>query len=167
MRKFEKISYAQFQKDLSEKIDMEKIYNDLKLPKRGTSNSAGYDFCAPYDFVLVPGEIIKIFTGVKATMESDEFLMVIVRSSIGLKYNVRLCNQVGIIDSDYYNNDQNEGHICLALQNHGQKDWVIKKGDRVAQGIFVKYMITEEVDDVLNKRTGGIGSTNKGGNNNE
>lgn len=93
-------------------------------------------------------------------MESDEMLQLYVRSSLGFKYNIRLTNQVGIIDSDYYNNKDNEGHIWYSIQNHGDKEITFKKGDRTIQGIFTKYLLTS--DDKLNnnERISGFGSTN-------
>lgn len=157
MRKFEKISFNEFVKVFG---DNKTLYDDYMLPLRGTKYSAGYDFFAIKDYVIKPNEILKIPTGCKAKFESDEMLMLVVRSSVGFKYNVRLTNQVGIIESDYYNNPDNEGHMWFCLQNHGDKDFIINKGDAYAQGIFVKYLTTD--DDNVNKiRTGGIGSTNK------
>lgn len=87
-------------------------------------------------------------------------LMLVVRSSMGFKYNVRLTNQVGIIESDYYNNPDNEGHMWICLQNHGDKEYIINKGDAYAQGIFVKFLTTDD-DNAKTLRTGGLGSTNK------
>ena len=113
-RYFEKISFNQFKKDV---VDNKKMYDAYSLPRRGTKNSAGYDFEALYDFVIKPGEIKKIPLGIKASMNDNEVLFILVRSSQGFKYNVRMCNQVGVIDSDYYNNSDNEGHIFIKLQN--------------------------------------------------
>ena len=156
MRYFEKISFKQFSKDICNDKD---LYEEYELPKRATKNSAGYDFFALYDIVLHPGEILKIPTGYKAKFNFDEMLMLVVRSSMGFKYNVRMCNQVGIIDSDYYNNFDNEGHMWVSLQNEGKEDYVIKKGSAYCQGIFVKYLTCgDEIDTV---RESGIGSTNK------
>ena len=132
MRKFEKISYDQYENDLKGVC----LYSDIIIPKRATKHSAGYDFFSPVDFDLEPGDIIKVPTGIKVQMNNDEFLSIFVRSSMGFKYNVRLCNQVGIVDSDYYNNIDNEGHIYVALQNEGDKTFIIKKGDKFAQCIF-------------------------------
>jgi|LSQX01.2.fsa_nt_gb dUTP pyrophosphatase len=159
MRKFEKISYEQFIRDFKGYKDVE-AYDALVIPTRKTKKSAGYDFCAPVSFILRPNDIIRMPTGIKASMNDGEFLMVVVRSSTGFKYNVRICNQVGIIDGDYYNNEQNEGHIWIAFQNEGDSDWVVSKGDGVAQGIFVKYSVVNEEEDILTTRKGGIGSTN-------
>ena len=153
-RYFEKISFEQFSFDI---IDDKDIYDEYELPIRGSKYSCGYDFIAIYDMVIHPGDILKIPTGYKAKFKNDEFLMLVVRSSMGFKYNVRMCNQVGIIDSDYYNNSDNEGHIWIALQNEGHEDYVIKKGTAYAQGIFLKYLTCG--DDVSNVRDGGIGST--------
>lgn len=155
-RYFEKISFEQFKKDISNDMDS---YNDYELPKRATKNSCGYDFYAIDDIVIKPHEIKKIPTGVKAKFNNDEMLMLVVRSSMGFKYNVRMCNQVGIIDCDYYNNEDNEGHIWIALQNEGDAIYEVRKGMAYCQGIFVNYLTCgDEVDE---KRISGIGSTNK------
>jgi len=156
MRYFEKISFNQFSEDISNDKD---LYNNYELPMRATKSSCGYDFYAIEDMVLHPGEIKKIPTGYKAKFNEDEMLMLVVRSSMGFKYNVRMCNQVGIIDSDYYNNSDNEGHMWVALQNEGNRDYEIKKGTAYCQGIFVKYLICG--DEVNIERESGIGSTNK------
>lgn len=149
MRKFEKISLEQFKKDISED---ETLYRNYKLPERKTKSSAGYDIFAIEDFVIKPGEIKKVPTGIKALYPEDEVLMLFVRSSMGFKYNVRMCNQVGIIDADYYNNVDNEGHIWIALQNEGEKDFVVSAGDGIGQGIFIKYFTCG--DEVKEERMG-------------
>ena len=157
MRKFEKISEEQYNKDLKEVCS----YEDIAIPTRSTKHSAGYDFKSPIDFVLNPGESKKVPTGIKASMNEDEFLAILVRSSMGFKYNIRLCNQVGIIESDYYNNPDNEGHICIKIQNEGTEALTINKGDRFAQGIFMNFLITDD-DMSFGDRIGGMGSTGKG-----
>ena len=126
MRKFEKISFEQFKKDVN---DNKELYESYKMPKRETKCAAGYDFYALYDYTLKPGEIKKIPTGIKVVMEEDDVLLLLDRSSMGFKYNVRMCNQVGVIDADYYNNSNNEGHMWIRIQNEGDKDYVVKKGD--------------------------------------
>jgi len=156
MRFFEKISFEQFKEDV---MDDRELYDSYELPKRGSKNSCGYDFIAINDIILHPNDIIKIPSGYKAKFMEDEVLLLVVRSSMGFKYNVRMCNQVGVIDSDYYNNSSNEGHMWVALQNEGDKDYVIKKGEAYCQGIFLKYLTTG--DEVDNIRNGGIGSTNR------
>ena len=141
MRGFEKISFDQFKKDVEDNLE---LYNEFILPNRDTFHAAGYDFHAIKEFVLKPGDIKKIPTGVKVRMCNDEVLFLCVRSSQGFTYNIRLCNQIGIIDSDYYNNEVNEGHIWIALQNEGDKDYVVKKGDGIAQGIFSQFLLTDD-----------------------
>ncbi|MEG0021739.1 MAG: deoxyuridine 5'-triphosphate nucleotidohydrolase [Bacilli bacterium] len=154
MRKFEKINIIQFKKDIKNMN-----YENYNCPKRSTLNSAGYDFEALEDYIIKPNEIKKIPTGIKVVMNHDEMLMLVVRSSMGFKYNVRLCNQVGIIESDYYNNPSNDGHMWVALQNQGEKDYIIKKGDKFVQGIFVKFLTVDNEEEILEKRVGGFGST--------
>ena len=161
MRKFERISEKEFLKDVSNGN-----YEDILLPKRSTKNSAGYDFYSLYDITIKSNEIVKIPTGIKVCMNENEFLGIFIRSSLEFKYNIRMCNQVGIIDTDYYNNKDNEGHIFVCLQNDGDKDFVIRKGDRFVQGIFMPFLITDD-DNTTSRRIGGIGSTNKGDDNNE
>ena len=158
MRKFEKISFNQFKKDVK---DDKNLYESITLPKRGTKNAAGYDFFALYDYTLKPGEIMKVTTGIKVIMEEDEALFLLDRSSMGFKYNVRMCNQVGVIDSDYYNNSDNEGHMWIKIQNEGDKDYIVKKGDAMIQGIFTKYLKTDDDIESEEIRNGGFGSTNK------
>ena len=157
MRKFEKISYPEFVKVFG---DNKTLYDDYMLPLRGTKYSAGYDFFAIKDYVIKPNEILKIPTGYKATFESDEMLMIVVRSSMGFKYNVRLVNQVGVIDKDYYNNESNEGHLWIKLHNQGEKDYIVKKGDAICQGIFTKFLTVSDEEEIDKSRVGGFGSTN-------
>lgn len=129
------------------------------MPERKTAKSAGYDICVPEDVVLQPGVVKLVPTGLKAYMLEDEYLGVHIRSSIAVKKGIMLVNNVGIIDADYYNNEDNEGHIMLALLNTGKEAVVFKKNERVAQGIFYKYLAAD--DDKANAvRTGGFGSTN-------
>lgn len=158
MRKFEKISFDQFKKDIKDDFN---LYNSYNIPSRGTKHSAGYDFESLFDFSLKPNEIIKIATGIKSNMNEDEVLLLIIRSSMGFKYNVRLVNQVGVIDKDYYNNINNEGHIFIKLQNEGTSDFIVKKGDKICQGIFTKFLTVDDEKEIKNIRISGIGSTNK------
>lgn len=154
MRKFEKVSKEQLFKD-----GFVDEFNTV-LPVRSTKASAGYDISAYGNHVIHPGEIKKIPTGLKVSMPEDEVLLVIIRSSLGIKYNISLVNAVGVIDSDYYNNIDNEGHFWAILKNHGEEDFAINHGDRVCQGIFMKYGTTED-DNVTKVREGGFGSTGK------
>ena len=144
MRYFEKISFEEFKKDVIDDINLYKTY---PIPTRETKYAAGYDFYSLEDFILVPGEVKKIPTGIKANMNDDEVLLLMDRSSMGFKYNVRLCNQVGVIDKDYYNNKDNEGHIFIKIQNEGEKDYVVKKGDAICQGIFIKYLTVDHEEE--------------------
>ena len=158
MRKFEKISWEQWQKDIG---NDRAVYDMHELPKRHTKYSAGYDFRSPISFVLKPGEVRKVPTGVKFMMEEDEMLLLLVRSSMGFNHNVRLTNQVGVFESDYYNNPTNEGHAWISLQNHGIEDFVVQVGDRIGQGIFSKFLVVDGEAPIIETRTGGLGSTNK------
>lgn len=137
------------------------VYEELKLPKRATMGSAGYDFYSPLAFRLAPGETIKIPTGIRAWMREDYVLMVFPRSGLGFKYRLQLNNTVGIIDSDYYGSD-NEGHIFIKITNDSNEEKVLElsKGSGFAQGIFLPFGITEE-DEVTEIRNGGFGSTTK------
>ncbi|MBR2870800.1 MAG: dUTP diphosphatase [Clostridia bacterium] len=152
--KFEKVSLAEFIK-----TEKQENYDNVLLPKRATSGSAGYDFFAVEDFTLAPNETIKIATGVRVKIECGWVLKLYPRSSLGFKYRLRLDNTVGIIDSDYYNAD-NEGHIFIKLTNCGDKPLTVEKGKAFAQGVFVEYGITVD-DDAQEDRVGGFGSTDK------
>lgn len=135
------------------------MYHALKLPKRATSGSAGYDFYTPFDFELAPGETIKLPTGIRAEMEEGWVLQIFPRSGLGFKYRLQLNNTVGIIDSDYFYSD-NEGHIFIKLTNDSNEGKVLslKAGDAFAQGIFTEFGITTD-DDSTGVRNGGFGST--------
>ena len=165
--KFEKISLGRFMKDWvnaqgnkPEHIITE-MYNNIKLPERATKGSAGYDFYTPTGFILRPGESIKIPTGIRCKIEDGWVLKCYPRSGLGCKYRLQLDNTVGVIDSDFYYSD-NEGHIFLKLSNDSNDEEVIhiKKGDGIAQGIFVEYGITYD-DEAGGVRNGGFGSTGK------
>ena len=158
MRKFEKISFEQFAKDIK---NDKKLYDEYKKPIRKTKLSAGYDFMAIEDITINPGEIVKIPKGIKAVFPEDETLLLFVRGSVGYHWNVRMCNQVAIIDSDFYNNVGNEGHMWFALQNEGDKTFIIKKGESFGQGIFIKYFVVDDEEDIENVRICGFGSTNE------
>lgn len=160
-RGFEKISFDQYVKDVGgERHELAEEYLDIKLPRRATAKSAGYDIYSPFSFELNPGETIKIPTGIKAYMQDDEVLKIYIRSSLGFKYDVVLSNSTGIIDADYFNNPNNEGHIWIKLINHGDKTLSINKGEAIAQGIFEKYLKVDNDEPVKDERVGGIGSTN-------
>ena len=156
LAKFEKVTQSQFLSavSLDNAID---CYNQIKLPRRATTCSAGYDFFAPYDFTLEPGQTITVATGIRALMPSNWVLLIYPRSGLGFKFRLKLNNTVGVIDADYSNSD-NEGHIFIRITNEGDKTVTVAKGSGFAQGIFTQYLLTED-DDVTEKRTGGFGST--------
>ena len=161
--KFEKVSLGQFCEGMSgtglSDSEIEKIYEEIKLPRRATSGSAGYDFFSTLDFELSPGEIITIPTGIRARIDEDWVLCLFPRSGLGFKFRLQLNNTVGIIDSDYYNSD-NEGHIFVKLTNDSKDGKIVslKRGDGFAQGIFMQYGITVD-DEADGIRNGGFGST--------
>ena len=161
--RFYKVSKEQYLKSFDNKNNEEilSIYDDILLPKRATKGSAGYDFFAPFDIVLKPGETIKVPTGIRVSMEENYVLKLYPRSGLGFKYRLQLNNTVGIIDSDYYYSD-NEGHIFAKITNDSNegKTLEIKKGQGFMQGIFVEYGITLD-DDTVEVRNGGFGSTTK------
>lgn len=131
---------------------------EIKLPTRGSKNSAGYDFYSPVDAVIQPNEMVMIWTDVKASMYYDNVLMLFVRSSMG-KHPVVISNGTGIIDSDYYSNKGNDGNIGFRLLNLGTTPYEIKIGDRIGQGVFLKYGTVKD-DNTTTERKGGFGSTN-------
>ena len=136
----------------------------INMPVRKTKYSAGYDVEAAED-VIVPAfktgqapTLIK--TGIKAYMPEDEYLMLCNRSSNPKKKGLVLANGVGIIDSDYYENPDNDGHIMFAFYNIKAEDIEIKKGDCIGQAIFQKFAIVDN-DNAEGNRLGGFGSTSK------
>ena len=166
--KFHKVSLERFSKDwidtfedgISEE-EIQKIYDEIPLPKRATAGSAGYDFYMPETFVIAPQETLKIPTGIRVQMEPEWVLKCYPRSGLGFKFRLQLNNTVGIIDSDYFYSD-NEGHIFAKMTNDSKegKTVELKKGTGFMQGIFLEYGITID-DDVTEKRNGGFGSTTK------
>lgn len=137
------------------------INSNIQLPERKTAASAGYDIAAAEDVSLPPQQVTLIPTGIKAYMQPDEYLGIHIRSGLAVKYNLSLVNSQGIIDADYYNNPDNEGHILIAVLNHGSNKIDIAQGTRVAQGIFYKYLLTDIDQAAANLRKGGFGSTGK------
>lgn len=145
MRKFERVSYD----------------DTGIIPTRSDKGSAGYDFYTTQEIKIKPKETVLFKTNIKAEMLPDEVLLLYIRSSVGIKKHIVLSNNTGVIDSTYYNNPDNEGNIMCALYNYGDEEQIISAGDRVMQGVFMKYL-TADNDNVINKsRTGGIGSSGK------
>ena len=152
--KFEKVSITEFLKS-----GFKATLDDIILPRRATAGSAGYDFFSPVTFTLQPGETAKIATGVRVKIADGWALLIYPRSSLGFKYRLTLNNTVGVIDSDYYNAD-NEGHIFIKLTNCGDQPLTVEKGKAFAQGVFTPFGITED-DVAAAARMGGIGSTDR------
>lgn len=154
------------------------IDTEIGLPKRATNSSAGYDFEAAKDIIIpsiwkLAGKekneadnnsilpSILVPTGIKAYMPANEYLMLVNRSSNPLKHNLALPNGIGIIDADYYDNPNNEGEIFVQLINYGLEDYTVRKGERIAQGIFSPYYTIDAEKKISTKRSGGFGSTGK------
>ena len=162
--KFHKVSKERFTADWIDTFaqsqeEAEKVYEAIRLPKRATAGSAGYDFFAPAEFTLKPGETVKIPTGIRVEMQPEWVLKCYPRSGLGFKYRLQLNNTVGIIDSDYFYSD-NEGHIFSKITNDSNenKTLTIPADTGFMQGIFVEYGITID-DDATEIRNGGFGST--------
>lgn len=165
---FEKVSYKQFYEDMCGLISVDydyrcdyiqMAYDALDLPERATDGSAGYDFKAPFSFELQPGQSLKIPTGIRVKIDDGWWLCCIPRSGLGFKYRFQLDNTVGVIDSDYYNSD-NEGHIFAKVTNDSRdgKAVMIEAGSSFMQAVFVPYGITYS-DNANGIRNGGMGST--------
>jgi dUTP pyrophosphatase len=144
---------------VSKEFKKYEFIENIKLPTRSTKNSAGYDFYSPIDIIITPQTSMIIWTDVKAYMQPNEVLMLYVRSSIGIKKGLTLANGTGIVDSDYYSNPDNDGNIGICLYNNRSFPVEIKAGERIAQGVFMNYLIADNgnTDEI---RGGGIGSTN-------
>jgi dUTP pyrophosphatase len=138
---------------------VDEAYKKISIPHRATKRSSGYDFVSPFTFVLHPNEDVKFPLGIKAYMLEDEELLAFPRSSVGFKYKIKIDNTIGKIDSDYYNNENNEGDIHISLTNTGDKIWMVNAGDKICQGSFYKYLITDTDNPVEEERKGGLGHT--------
>lgn len=164
--KFEKVSYERFKEDWLGKFNnyseekILEIYKEIKLPRRATKGSAGYDIFAPDEIFLKPNQTITVPTGIRVYIEEGWVLKIYPRSGLGFKYRLQLDNTVGIIDSDYYYSD-NEGHLFVKITNctNENKTVIIPEGTGFAQGLFIQYGITFD-DEVTEIRNGGLGSTN-------
>ncbi len=164
---FQKVSPEQFEKDWHDTFKsfpgerIQEIYDNIKLPQRATSGSAGYDFYTPVSFTLGPNETIKIPTGIRVRINDGWVLSCYPRSGLGFKYRMQLNNTVGIIDSDYYFSE-NEGHIMIKFTNASNTGLTIElaEGTAFAQGIFTEYGITID-DEASAVRNGGFGSTDQ------
>lgn len=161
MNKFEKVSFEEYKKAIGGDADLTQEYNDIKLPKRSTTGSAGYDVFAPFSFDLAVGETIKIPTGLRILLDNDKFLGLYPRSGLGFKYRIQFDNTIPVVDSDYSQSD-NEGHIMIKITNDGRegKTLHVNKGEAFAQGIIQPFVKTDD-DEANGIRNGGFGSTNK------
>lgn len=158
---FEKISVEQWRKDFGDNNNhtYDYLLNDIPMPKRATIGSAGYDICTPYDVDLEPGDEVNIPTGLKCKINNGWALFALPKSGLGFKYYVRLANTIGLIDEDYYNNENNEGHMWVKIRNEGSKPLHIDCGKGMCQMVFLPYGITYD-DEAEGIREGGFGSTN-------
>lgn len=166
MRKFDFVSIEQ--RDAG--IDALKKLHDIgiantgrvvRLPKRATKGSAGYDIVCPTTITLKPGQEAKIPTFIKIYLNDGEFLAIFPRSGLGFKYYCRLANTVGIVDRDYAFSD-NDGHIWVKIRNEGDKDMTINAGEAMAQGIILPFLMVDgDSYDNGEVRNGGFGSTSK------
>ena len=172
---FEKVSFEQYCEAIKDEFYKEQemtpalqedirrswkaIWEDIQLPSRATSGSAGYDFKAPFSFSLNAGDTIKIPTGIRVKVDEGWWLGCLPRSGLGFKYRLQLDNTMGVIDSDYYYSD-NEGHIFAKItnDNHSGKTLSVKAGSGFLQAIFIPYGVTYS-DDAKGVRNGGMGST--------
>ncbi len=163
---FEKVSFEQFEKDwlkcFPDTENVKEIYDSIKLPKRATTGSAGYDFYAPSDVTINKGASTLIPTGIRSKINDGWVLCIFPRSGLGFKHRVQLDNTVGVIDADYYNSS-NEGHIMVKLSCDAHDDGhtvSVGTGEGFSQGIFMQFGVTVD-DDTQGIRDGGFGSTTK------
>ena len=164
---FHKVSFGQFKEGYQDVFgsaagddEIQMVYDGIRLPCRATSGSAGYDFYAPVEITMEPGETVKIPTGICVEMEDDWVLKCYPRSGLGFKYRLQLNNTVGIIDSDYFY-AENEGHIMVRITNDSKVGMELRvdRGMGFIQGVFLEYgLTTDDATDTV--RTGGFGSTN-------
>lgn len=165
--KFEKITFDQFEKDIGnitvrhdhDDWEVEDMYNYLKMPRRATASSAGYDFYMPCKIWIEPKNSVVIPTGIKVELDKSKVLEIYPRSGLGFKHGIRLMNTVGIIDADYYNNENNEGHIMIKLYNPSENTIELAAGSAFAQGIIKEYFLVDDDEPKTKTRVGGMGST--------
>lgn len=131
-----------------------------KMPQRATKHSAGYDIYSPISTVIQPKTMQMIWTNVKASFNPDEVLILCVTSGMGKK-GIMVANTIGVIDCDYYGNVSNDGNLGFRLYNFSDEPYVIQAGDKIGQGIFLKYLTVDDEPEITNTRIGGFGSTVK------
>ena len=153
---FEKVSESEWNKLGGKYGD----YEDIIIPRRSTTYSAGYDFFSTCDIDVKAGETYVIPSGIKVQFDYvSQYLAIFPRSSLGFKYGMKLSNTIPVIDNDYYGNENNEGHILISFSS--DKDFKIKKGDKFCQGIVMLFEVLGGEIPPTKTRTGGIGSTGK------
>lgn len=161
--RFEKVSAERFAEDFKmlfpdfSEVEIADIYKKISLPRRATAGSAGYDFFLPLDVLLVPQKSIVIPTGIRAKIADGWVLNLYPRSGLGFKHGFRLENTVGIIDSDYYNAD-NQGHIMAKVSVSSEVS--LSAGKAFMQGVFLPFGITAD-DCADGERHGGFGSSDR------
>lgn len=138
--------------------NMRKTTEEVILPTRSTKKAMAYDFYANDNYIVEPNQTVKIWTDVKAYMREDEGLILNIRSSMGGKF--MLANTQGWIDSDYYSNESNDGNIGIFLINISDSPIEILRGARVAQGMFINFLVADN-GNTDNERVGGFGSSGK------
>jgi dUTP pyrophosphatase len=134
---------------------------DIKLPRRADPRSSGYDFYLPVPITILPKQLTFVQFDVKVMMPDDEWLQVLMRSSLAMKRGIILINAVGNIDSSYYNNPTNDGNIGAAFYNTSGTAVHLNAGERVVQGVFSKYYVTDDDQPTSTERVGGFGSSGR------
>lgn len=153
---FEKVSESEWNKFEGKYGD----YENIIIPRRSTTYSAGYDFFSTCDIDVKAGETYVVPSGIKVKFDYvSQYLAIFPRSSLGFKYGMKLSNTIPVIDNDYYGNEDNEGHILISFSS--DKDFKIKKGDKFCQGVVMLYEVLGGEILPTKSRTGGIGSTGK------
>lgn len=163
---FEKVGYEQFEKDMQkvwynslDSIAVSMMYDDITLPVRKTVGSAGYDFVIPFNISIKPKDSFLIPTGIRCRIDEGWVMLIFPRSSLGIKKRIFISNTTPVIDCDYYSSD-NEGHIFIQIENHGNKLLKLENGESFVQAVFLPFGTVME-ETVKTKRVGGIGSTNE------
>lgn len=161
--RFEKVSREQFERDWEEIFGTkpnDDMYDKIKIPRRATKKSAGYDFFAPFTFMLGPGETITLPTGIRVFLQNNQCLMLLPRSGLGFKYRLQLDNTIGCVDADFVYAD-NEGHIRAKITNDSKeyRTCTVDAGKAFMQGVILQYCQVDDEDDPEQDRKGGFGST--------
>lgn len=157
--KFEKVSFREFKKHTNSYMHCgADEYDEIEMPKRSTAGSAGYDIASPVN-ITIPGGCDRVIpTGLKVQIDEGWAMFLFIRSSMAFRKGLVLQTGVSVIDSDYYNSADNEGHILIGVRNTSTRPILITAGERIAQGVLTIYGKTED-DDATGQRSGGIGST--------